>query len=366
MLLRSRQHAASLCVLGLALSLSVVVLPQSKKEASHWVQSPQSKLPWYVTTAAIHRVTLKPTTRFWKFEHLSLKAEEEASQLLAWKSEGIDAIEVFAPEEGGNSYDGLDAKNRFRLDPGLGSMDDFHRLVRQVHAMHMSIVTFQNLGYAAIDAPQFIKAEDDMRTGRNTPESRFFYWTDRPDAPPPAAGDSYFFIRPLSPGYDPRKTEFWQWSGPAAHYYWTRWPGKGPDGETTHLPQYNWASSAWPQEASRVVDFWMNTGLDGMIVDAVNWYVGYDWKKNVALIETIRRHPGAKLMAPEGGGAFHTDDPTGWIRDGGWTLSMTMGLIFGGMSKAGQCCKASTPEIHPCSRRRFETTMIASSLPAEY
>jgi hypothetical protein len=288
--------------------------------------SSRSALPWYLTTGAIHRVILKKNSKFHRYEHLSLDATEAASQLRAWKDAGIDAIEVFAPEEGGNSFDGLDAKNRFRLDPGLGSMEDFRRLVRQIHALHMSVVTFQNLGYAAVDAPQFLKAEDDVRAGRNTRESRFFYWSDRADAPPPATGDSYFLIRPSVPGYDPSKTEFWQWSERAQHYYWTRWPGKGPNGETTHLPQYDWASPAWPEEASRVVDFWMNTGLDGMVVDAVNWYVGYDWKKNAALISAIRQHPGAKLKVPEGGGAFHTDDPTGWVRDGKWTALYDYGL----------------------------------------
>ncbi len=40
-----------------------------------------SDLPWYVTTAAIHRMMLKPTTKYWRFEHLSLTANEAANQL---------------------------------------------------------------------------------------------------------------------------------------------------------------------------------------------------------------------------------------------------------------------------------------------
>ena len=299
-------------------------LPIKQAPSANHVQS--TPLPWYVTAAAIHRVSLKPNTRFWKFEHLSLNAAQAEIQLRGWRAEGIDAIEVFAPEEGGNSYDGLDAKNRYALDPGLGSIGDFRHLVLHAHALKIAVVTFQNLGYAAIDAPQFMQAEAEIRAGRSTRETQFFYWSDRADAPAPATGNSYFFIRPSSPGYDLVKSEFWQWSEPAQHFYWTRWAGKGPNGETTHLPQYNWLSSAWPQEASRVVSFWMNTGLDGMIVDAVNWYAGYDWQKNAALLATMRRHAGTKMMVPEGGGAFHTDDPTGWIQDGTWTALYDYGL----------------------------------------
>lgn len=324
-------RASATSIVGLSILCLLGIGPPFSRSQSAKVDNSQNRvqkatLPWYVTAAAIHRVTLKPNTKFWRFEHLSLNATEAASQLRAWKAEGIDAVEVFAPEEGGNSYGGLDAKNRFALDQGIGSLDDFRRLIRQAHAMHMAVVTFQNLGYAALDAPQFKQAEENERTRRASRESEFFFWSDRPDAPPPAKGNSYFLVRPSSPGYDATKTEFWQWSARAGRFYWTRWPGKDANGETTHLPQYNWSSAAWPLEAARVADFWMQTGIDGMVVDAVNWYAGYDWKKNADLIARIRRHPGAKLMLPEGGGAFHTDDPTGWIKDGRWTALYDYGL----------------------------------------
>jgi glycosidase len=132
--------------------------------------------------------------------------------LRQWKSEGIDCIDVYAPEEGANSYGGLDAKDRFALDPGVGSVDDFRRLVKQAHAMRMSVITSQNLGYAAIEAPQFIKAEHDVRAGLASRESQFFFWSKNAEAPPPATGNSYFLIRPSLPGYDVHKNEFWQWS----------------------------------------------------------------------------------------------------------------------------------------------------------
>jgi len=326
MYFRSLSRLTALLVVGVVLTCSEPVLSQAGHSETHSNPSHKAAPPWYVTAAAIHRVTLKPTTQFWKFEHLSLDAAQASSQLRAWKEEGIDAIEVFAPEEGGNSYDGLDAKNRYSLDPGLGSIDDFRRLVQQAHSMHIAVVTFQNLGYAALDAPQFKQAEEDVHAGRTTRESQFFYWSERADAPAPATGSSYFLIRPKIAGYDGEKTEFWQWSDKAQHYYWTRWRGKDANGETTHLPQYSWSSPEWPREANRVVDFWMKTGLDGMVIDAVNWYPGYDWKKNAVLLASVRRFPGDKLILPEGGGAFHTDDPTGWIRDGAWTALYDYGL----------------------------------------
>ncbi|HEX4020383.1 MAG TPA: alpha-amylase family glycosyl hydrolase [Acidobacteriaceae bacterium] len=255
-----------------------------------------------------------------------MKPAEAEQQMLAWKKEGITALEIFAPEEGGNSYDGLDTKDRFRLDPGLGSLRDFRNLVKQAHIVGLAVVTFQNLGYSSLDAPQFLKAENDIRAGRDTREARFFFWSKTQNAPPPAMSNSYFLIRPKQSGYNPTKNEFWQWSDRAQQYYWTRWPGKDAKGQLTHLPQYNWAESEWPGEAEKVVRFWMDTGLDGMILDAVNWYTGATWKKtNNSITEPISSYRD-KLIQPEGGGAFHTDDPVGWVTEGRWTNLYDYGL----------------------------------------
>ncbi len=66
------------------------------------------------------------------------------------------------------------------------------------------------LGYSVVDSPDFLKASDDVREGRDRRECHWYLWSDREDAPPPGAGDHYFFIRPKLPGYDAARNEFWQ------------------------------------------------------------------------------------------------------------------------------------------------------------
>jgi hypothetical protein len=63
----------------------------------------------------IHRVTFKPSSRYWHFEHLSLAATTARKQMLQWSSEGITALEIFAPMDGGNSYPPL---TRPEMDSG--------------------------------------------------------------------------------------------------------------------------------------------------------------------------------------------------------------------------------------------------------
>ena len=59
--------------------------------------------------------------------------------------------------------------------------------------------------------------------------------------------------------------------------YWTKWGGVDLAGKAVRLPQYNWGSREFHEEVEKMVRFWMDTGIDGMMIDAVNWYVGCDW-----------------------------------------------------------------------------------------
>lgn len=350
---RVRVKALSACVMLLAAPLPV-------RSRTHEAASAQ---PWYVSAPAIHRVMLKPHGQYWRFEHLAMDPDHAKQQMLEWKDQGMTALEIFAPEEGGNSYDGLDAKNRFRLDPGLGSIHDFERLVAQAHHLGFRVITFQNLGYSSVEAPQFLKAEDDVRKGLDTQESRFFFWGKSPTAPPPVTGNSYFLVRPKRPGYDPTKNEFWQWSERAQSYYWTRWPGKDAHGATVHLPQYNWASPEWPAEAQRVVRFWMNTGVDGMILDAVNWYVGATWQKVDDNVTGPIASYGLKFSQPEGGGAFHSDDPVGWITEGHWNNLIDYGATIW-WEKDSQILQKSVqsgnPQLFENALRAYHDRVVAA------
>ena len=139
------------------------------------------------SVAAIRRVHLKPATKYWHFDQLSLDHAKAEEQLHLWKDQGIDAIEIFAPAEGGNSYGGLDAIDRYQLDPGIGSMDDFRWMVRRAHELGVTVVAFDNLGYSSIYATQFLKACNDIRTGRTSQETKMFFWSNSADAPPPPA-----------------------------------------------------------------------------------------------------------------------------------------------------------------------------------
>lgn len=269
---------------------------------------------WYNQIPAIARVTLKKHTDVREISVDSAKLEKELDFLY---EQGFRAIEIFATPDGGNSYGGLDAQNRYQIDPEVGTMEDFKRIIRQAHRKGMAVIAFDNLGYCAIDAPHFLKACDDMRNGIQSNETKWFWWSKTKEGAPPQQPDQYYLG-------GSRRWEKWVWSERAQHFYWSKWPGVDSTGKKCDLPQYYW-SEEWQQEVKKIVHFWMQTGIDGFVVDAVNWYLGYDWKIGKACITDIVRSYGDKFIQPEGAGGFH-EDPVPWISEGGWNCVQDYGL----------------------------------------
>ena len=72
-----------------------------------------------------------------------------------YQAMGIDSIEVFAPLHGGVCYNGLDTFDFYRIDPAIGTLDDFIHLVNEAHARQMAVVMFINLGYGHEQVPRF-------------------------------------------------------------------------------------------------------------------------------------------------------------------------------------------------------------------
>ncbi len=223
---------------------------------------------------------------------------------------GFDAVEVFAPCEGGLAYGGLDALDFCRIDPAIGTMADFLRLVAAAHARGIAVIPFLNLGYVHEQYPAFLRACDDMARGATTDDTRLFLWSEdgAGQLEPPA---DEFFLQ----GSDGR----WCWSERAGTYFWVKWEGENGG---LALPQLNWADPGWQRQAGEIIDFWRATGADGIVVDAVNWYIGSDWQ---IIRRTISDRGPDTFLHPEGAGGF-ADDPVAWVADGAFTVIMDYGL----------------------------------------
>jgi hypothetical protein len=271
---------------------------------------------WWESAPAICGVSLKDRKYF---PQLPIDPDEAAAKLDQIREQGFTAIEIFAPAEGGYSYNGLDQTNYYRIDPEIGTMQDFRRLIRQAHSRGLAVITFENIGYSSVDAPYWLKACDDVREGRDTPEARRFVWSDRADAPAPALGSFA-----MSPG---RFWGKWVFSKRAGKYYWSKWPGVDAKKNDVDLPAYNWADTGWQQEAEKVIRFWMDTGLDGMIIDAPKWYPNLTWElTQQRIVEPISSYRNV-YMQPEGAGGG-AEGPLAWLTEAGFNSVQDYGLDY--------------------------------------
>lgn len=98
---------------------------------------------------AVNRVTLSPGC---DLSQQFLDPDRLSKQLDEMRVQGFDVVENFAPPEGGWSFRGPDAFDRYRIDPRADSMDDFRRLVRTAHAIGLATITFDNPGFSTVEA----------------------------------------------------------------------------------------------------------------------------------------------------------------------------------------------------------------------
>ncbi len=255
---------------------------------------------WWERAAAIARPYLKSR---------GATLNDVTASLGDYQRRGITYWKIFAPCQGGVCYNGLDTIDFYQIDPAIGSLDDFHRLVSEAHARKIAIVLFLNLGYGHEQFPAFLKACDDKRLGIDSPETHLFLWSetgqdkmDRSRAP--------YFMNDLHGN--------WRWSERAGKYFWVKWEGERGG---YHLPQFNFGDPGWQAEVQHIISYWLATGIDGMVIDAVNWYIDCTWEICRSSMTDVICEAENQFSQPEGAGGFR-DDPVPWVEQGGWNCTM--------------------------------------------
>lgn len=219
---------------------------------------------------------------------------------------GFQAIHITAPyaSAGFHPWWGLRPADLTQPNQDLqGTMDDFCRLVHTAHRHGLKVLVFLNLGYTDINSPLWHEACQDVRQGIDSPAAGMFLWSDSPDTPLTQPGNAHF-----------RQCGHWHWSDAAQKWYYCFWQ-MGDIAE----PQYNYASVHTQQFIQSVLRHWLDTGIDGVIVDAVNWYINCTWEiMRRTITDVVHQYPGVVCL-PEGGSGFG-DGFAPWIQQGNFDI----------------------------------------------
>ena len=135
------------------------------------------------------------------------------------------------------------------VHPDYGTLRDFERFLREAHRRGLRVITELVLNHTSDQHPWF------QRARRAPPGSRwrdFYVWSDTPDALPRRAHHLQG-LRDLELDVGPGR----------------RAPTTGT-ASTRHQPDLNFDNPRGPaRRCSRVVDFWLEMGVDGLRLDAV-------------------------------------------------------------------------------------------------
>jgi maltose alpha-D-glucosyltransferase/alpha-amylase len=170
--------------------------------------------------------------------------------------------------------DGYDISDYTSVHEAYGTTRDFKRFLREAHARDLRVITELVINHTSNQHPWFERA----RHAKPGSKHRDFYvWNDTPDRYPEA--------RIIFQDFE---TSNWTWDPVAEAYYWHRF--------FSHQPDLNFDNPEVRKAIFKVLDFWLDMGVDGMRLDAVPYIFERDGTNCENLPETheflkqLRRH----------------------------------------------------------------------------
>ncbi|HEV7122530.1 MAG TPA: alpha-glucosidase family protein [Rhodanobacter sp.] len=161
---------------------------------------------------------------------------------------GVDALWIAPFFKSPMADFGYDIADYRDVDPLFGTLQDFERLLDKAHALGLKVMIDQVLSHTSTDHAWFRES----RQSRDNPKAEWYVWADaRPDGTPPNNWLSLF------------GGSAWQWEPRRGQYYLHNFLAAQPDLNFHHAE----ARAA----ALDNVRFWLDKGVDGMRLDAINF-----------------------------------------------------------------------------------------------
>lgn len=143
---------------------------------------------------------------------------------------------------------GYDVADYCGVDPIFGTLEDFDALVARAHALGLKLIVDQVYSHTSDAHPWFTESRSD----RHNPKADWYVWADaKPDGSPPNNWQSVF------------GGPAWTWDARRGQYYMHNFLSAQPQLHVHH-PEVQ-------QALLDVARFWLDRGVDGFRVDAINF-----------------------------------------------------------------------------------------------
>ncbi len=162
------------------------------------------------------------------------------------KELGIDVIWVSPIFESPNDDNGYDISNYQEIMRDFGTMEDFDRLLYEVHKRDMKLILDLVINHTSDEHQWFVEA----KKSKDNEFRDWYIWKDGVEGKEPNNWASIF------------EGSAWEYDATTDQYYMHVFSRKQPD--------LNWENKDMRQAIYNMVNWWLDKGIDGFRVDAIS------------------------------------------------------------------------------------------------
>ena len=182
--------------------------------------------------------------------------------------------------------DGYDIADYTGVNPSYGTRGDVRKLIDEAHKRGLKVITEMVLNHTSDQHAWFQRAR---KAPAGSAHRDFYVWSDTPD--------KYTEARIIFQDFE---TSNWTYDNVARQYFWHRF--------YSHQPDLNFENPAVHEALLKVLDQWLDMGVDGMRLDAVPYLYEREGtncenlEETHAFLKKLRAHvderyPGRMLLA---------------------------------------------------------------------
>ncbi|MHB0775737.1 maltose alpha-D-glucosyltransferase [Halomonas sp. WWR20] len=160
--------------------------------------------------------------------------------------------------------DGYDIAEYTNVSPDYGTLDDAQRFISEAHKRGLRVITELVINHTSDQHEWFQRAR---HAPPGSPERDFYVWSDSDQKYP---GTRIIFLDTESSN--------WTWDPVANAYFWHRF--------YSHQPDLNFDNPQVLKEVLKVMEYWLDMGVDGLRLDAIPYLVEREGTNNENLPET--------------------------------------------------------------------------------
>lgn len=168
------------------------------------------------------------------------------SKLDYLKDLGIDLIWLCPMYKSPNHDNGYDISDYKDILDEFGTMDDFNELLNEVHNRGMKLIIDLVINHTSDEHPWFIES----RSSKDNPKRDWYIWRDGKEEKEPNNWESIF------------KGSAWEFCDNSEQYYLHLFAKEQPD--------LNWENKEVRNELYKMINWWLDKGIDGFRVDAIS------------------------------------------------------------------------------------------------